>query len=130
MKPSKLQVLFAQNWLWQLLFWGCPVCIALYVAMPIYITQKKSMPAIILGTFTGVLVSFLVIRVLFYVTKWMNGFPFHKGDTVQILVGKHKGHVAKVYDEWPERNQVRVDLGEKETVADVFNYAEIFKIEK
>lgn len=131
MKPSKTQVLFAQNWLWHLLFWGCSLCVGLIVAMPTYIAQKKFILAIMSGAFTGVLISYFITRSLYYIITWMNGSPFHKGDTVQILVGEHKGQIASVYEEWKDRKQVRVDLGEpaRQDLKDVFSFNEICRIE-
>jgi hypothetical protein len=57
----------------------------------------------------------------------VNGAPHFKGDTVCILVGKNRGRVAQVYEEWPTRHQVRVDLGDvaKASVTDVYSYYEV-----
>ena len=51
-----------------------------------------------------------------------NGAPFQEGDSVQILIGPHRGFVTRIYELWPTRGQVRVDLGEqaKKEVKDVF----------
>jgi transcription antitermination factor NusG len=61
------------------------------------------------------------------VAVWTNGGPFHKGDTVRILVGPHEGRVSRVYEEWKERNQVKVDLGAElsRKVEDVFSFIEL-----
>ena len=63
------------------------------------------------------------------ITK-MNGAPFHKGDVVQILVGEYQGHTATVYEEWRDRKQVRIDLGEqaKQHFKDVFSYNKICRV--
>jgi hypothetical protein len=42
-----------------------------------------------------------------------NGAPFKEGDWVRILMGSHRDQVAQVYELCPERNEVRVDLGEQ-----------------
>jgi hypothetical protein len=131
-KPSKIQVLFAQNWLWHLLFWGCALCVGLTVAMPTYITQKTFIRAIMSGAITGVLISCFITRGLYYIITRINGSPFHKGDTVQILIGEYKGQVVNVYEEWKDRKDVRVDLGEiaMKDVKDVFSFNEICRVDK
>lgn len=52
----------------------------------------------------------------------VQGWPFRVGDEVCILSGKHIHTVARVYEIWEERGQVRLDLGEeaKNAVDDVF----------
>ena len=57
----------------------------------------------------------------------INGAPFHNGDMVHILVGKHRGKIARVYEIWEERKEVRVDIGEqaKKDVEDVYSYTEV-----
>jgi prepilin-type N-terminal cleavage/methylation domain-containing protein len=51
---------------------------------------------------------------------------------VQVIAGAHAGRIAAVYEEWPSRNQVRVDLGESEwtEVKDVFLYVQLCKVKK
>jgi hypothetical protein len=44
----------------------------------------------------------------------LQGWPFYEGDEVIVLTGKRKGTVAKVYEVWDERGQVRLALGEAE----------------
>ena len=130
--PTKIQYFFAKKWLWRFLFLGCSLCIGFAVAMPTYIMQKGLISAILSGACAGVLLSYFAIRGLYRIIIRINGAPFHKGDTVQILVGEHKDHVVTVYEEWLERKQVRVylDEEEKEAVTDVFSYTEIFKVKK
>lgn len=59
-----------------------------------------------------------------------HGAPFQPGDFVRILRGAHRNKEVRVYDVWPERYQIRVELGEKEKaeVTDVFSYLSIWKI--
>ncbi|MBN1123871.1 MAG: hypothetical protein JXA82_02610 [Sedimentisphaerales bacterium] len=49
---------------------------------------------------------------------------------MRILRGAHRNKEVRVYDVWPERYQIRVELGEKEKaeVTDVFSYLSIWKI--
>ena len=52
----------------------------------------------------------------------IQGWPFVVGEEVMILAGKHKGRIAKIYEVWEPRGQVRLELGEqeKESVNDVY----------
>ena len=52
----------------------------------------------------------------------IQGWPFKVGDEVFILSGKEINRVARIYEIWHERGQVRVDLGAeaKNSVEDVF----------
>ncbi len=113
------------------MFWGCPLCIGLGFAMPLYLAQKGFISAIITGASAGVLISYFVLRGLNYIITRMNGAPFQKGDTVQVLAGKYQGQTGKVYEEWKDRKQVRVDLGEqaKKNLKDIFSFNEICRSE-
>jgi len=62
-----------------------------------------------------------LLRPLYKSRALKNGAPFRVGDNVQILVGRHKGRVARVYDDWRDEC-VRVELGEKEKE----NFSDIF----
>jgi hypothetical protein len=59
--------------------------------------------------------------------EMVNGAPFEPGDTVRILLGRHKDGVARVYEVWYERHQVRMELGpqEQHRVTDVFSWNEV-----
>lgn len=52
----------------------------------------------------------------------IQGWPFKIGENVRVLSGKYKGTVARIYDVWFERGQVRLELGEpaRSSCADVF----------
>jgi hypothetical protein len=85
---------------------------------------------VFLGAMIGFVVSWIFFKVLRHIRVWINGGPFHKGDLVQVIAGGHAGRIAAVYEEWPSRNQVRVDLGESEwsEVKDVFSYVQLLKV--
>lgn len=72
---------------------------------------------------TGIVGGALLLEPLYRWRALKNGAPFKVGDTVMILAGPRCGRVARVYDVWPERGQVRVELSESErlTVKDVFS---------
>lgn len=52
----------------------------------------------------------------------VQGWPFQVGDEVWILSGMHANTIARIYEIWDERGQVRLDLGEeaKNKVEDVY----------
>ena len=113
------------------MFWGCPLCIGLGFAMPLYIAQKGFLSAIMTCAFAGVLISYFVLRGLNYIITSMNGAPFQEGDIVQVLVGEYQGQVGRVYEEWNDRKQVRVDLGDqaKKDLKDIFSFNKICRSE-
>ena len=100
--------------------------------MPIYLGQNGFLPALLIGAFAGVSISYFALRGFYYVITRMNGAPFRKGDVVQILVGEYQGHIAGVYEEWRDRKQVRVDLGDQaaKDVKDVFSLNELCRAEE
>lgn len=83
----------------------------------------------LLGCMIGAVVIWRLVGWLFY---WIQGYPFQNGDKVYILVGQHAGTTSRIYEIWPQRSQVRVDLGEKmkANVEDVFCYTSLFKIKE
>ncbi len=46
---------------------------------------------------------------------------------VYLLVGRYRGRIWCIYEMWPSRNQVRVEIDEEaaRTVTDVFSYTEV-----
>jgi hypothetical protein len=60
----------------------------------------------------------------------LNGAPYRKGEHVCVLVGKYRNRITQVYEEWPSRHQVRLDLGEEEKskVTDVYSYNEVCRV--
>jgi hypothetical protein len=60
--------------------------------------------------------------ILGHIAARLQGWPFFEGEEVVILVGRHKGRVARIYEVWEPRGQVRLELGDaaKESVTDVY----------
>jgi len=87
-------------------------------------TVLATISAVGLGWFFGVL---FIWPISFRIARALQGAPFHVGDHVWILVGKHKGTLTRVYEVWDERGQIRVELGadDKTAVTDVFCVVEI-----
>ena len=42
----------------------------------------------------------------------IQGWPFQVGEEVWILRGKHRNRIARIYEVWAERGQVRIDIGD------------------
>jgi hypothetical protein len=76
------------------------------------------------------LVGVFVLGPIYRARATVNGAPFHQGDIVQIINGRHRGTVAHVYSGW-QGGSVRVDLGAvaKESYQDVFAPTEILRIQ-
>lgn len=141
--PTKIHYFFAQNWPLKIWRSVCILAAMTIAACDLFITGfwlniytfLFSIGLILLAGLVGFCVSLIfsfIITPIYYLGAKLNGAPFHENDEVQILVGPHKSEVAKIYEIWPDRRQVRLDLGEneKKTVNDVFAYTEIFKPKK
>jgi len=59
---------------------------------------------------------------IFAIGSKINGAPFREGDLVHILSGPHRNHVGRIYEMWPSRKQVRIQISAqaKKDVSDVF----------
>ena len=85
---------------------------------------------VIIGAIGGFMVSFVFFKIFWHIRIWINGGPFRKDDLVQVLAGMHAGRIAAVYEEWPSRGQVRIDLGgpEWKDVKDVFSHVQLCRV--
>ena len=128
-KPSLLQKFFARDGLWTIGFFGIAVVVDLALALQAP-DLKQMVGMVVVGAAVGVVVAWLVFKILWRIRVWINGGPFHKGDLVQVIAGAHGGKIASVYEEWPSRKQVRVDLGELECaeVKDVFSDVQLLRV--
>lgn len=100
-------------------------CIGMVLAIPLFI--------IVLPFCLFLLLAFLTspLWLPFYkLAAKMHGAPYQSGDWVRILRGPHRNRVVRVYEVWSERNEVRVELGEKERedVKDVFGYLSVRRV--
>jgi len=128
-KPSLLQKLFAHTHVWIAGLLGIAVGVDLTIA--IQATDLPQMFALVfIGAICGFAVSWVFFKMLWHFRAWTNGGPFRKGDLVLVIAGTHAGRIAIVYEEWPSRGQVRVDLGEREwkEVKDVFTHVQLCKV--
>jgi hypothetical protein len=76
----------------------------------------------------GMLIGIFVLGPMYHHQSLLNGGPFVVGDTVQILNGRHRGRVGRIYSEW-QQGQVRVDLGEEEKkrCRDIFSPSQLLR---
>lgn len=152
MKPTRAQYFFATLWplriLFLLLFAGVPLYFAGAMAVLLaHVYQPLSnlwnllrvvffvTVALLLGLFmVFFVVMFLatifspLLRPIYKARCAKNGAPFHVGDHVRILVGRHKDRVVRVYSEWKD-DSVRVELGEKEKdkFEDIFDSLQLLR---
>ncbi|HNY26969.1 MAG TPA: hypothetical protein PKH31_06265 [Candidatus Sumerlaeota bacterium] len=145
-KPTRLQIFFARWWfsgiwltsliVWPVLFmggaiWGIP---PLSIIAPDWGTGGGFAIAIVFALIFGFIVGILFsidvcIRSspIYDICVRINGGPFKVGDTVQILVGPHRGRVTQIYSPWRE-SAFRVRLGpeEEKECKDIFSDIELF----
>ena len=129
MKPYPIQRLLANDWFFVTAFLGIAISVGLFVSMDVY-GEDGFFVSIMTGATCGFLLSYFPLLILAYIVSKLNGAPFRKGDIVQILVREHAGKTVTVYEEWKDRKQVRVDLGEraKNELKDIFSFIEIRRI--
>ncbi|HQY88284.1 MAG TPA: hypothetical protein PK402_06475 [Tepidisphaeraceae bacterium] len=90
-----------------------------------------SLLAITAGGFLGVVVAFWpggwILSVPLRVIEWQNGAPFQVGEEVVVLSKRFPGRIARIYEIWEERHEVRLELGEDEKLdfSDVLSYTDI-----
>lgn len=75
-------------------------------------------------------VLWLILQPLYKSRCALNGAPFHEGDLVRILVGRHKDQVVRINSTW-RGDSVRVKLGEaeEEKFHDVFSPLELLRMD-
>lgn len=152
MKPTRAQYFFATLWplriLFLLLFVGAPLCFAGVVAIllahvyqPLFDLWNLLQVVffVVIALLLGHLLT-LVAGTILAAIFWpllrpryearcaRNGAPFHVGDHVRILAGRHKNRVVRVYSEW-KNDSVRVELGEneKEKFEDIFDPVQLLR---
>ncbi len=152
MKPTRAQYFYAKGRPLQVLFLlllvGAPLCFAYIVAgllAHVYppLSDIWNLLLLVFFVFVALLLGFLLalvagsfltgifwrlLRPLYKARAIQNGAPFRVGDHVQILVGHHKGRVARVYSGWKD-GCVRVELGEREAekFKDIFDALQLLR---
>ena len=139
MTPTVTQRLFAQDWLMRLTLLVGAVGMIAWTAPVLFPALRSSIlgmvwfaclmiVAAILGVLgAGIFGGMFILGPLYRWRATKNGAPYRVGDEVLILAGAHRDRVARVYEVWSERGQVRVELSEEERrkVTDVFSYVAV-----
>ncbi|MFN3409053.1 MAG: hypothetical protein ACK45B_08685 [Limisphaerales bacterium] len=110
--PSMLQKFFAVEWVWTVGFAAIAVIVALSIGVLGYPDLKHMLVLTLAGAAGGTVLSWAVVRVVWEMRIRINGGPFREGDWVQVIRGRNAGRIVRVYETWPSRNQVRLDMGE------------------
>jgi len=82
------------------------------------------------GFFCAVALAPIFLPPIYKLRAFQNGAPFHEGDYVRVLVPPLQDVVACVYEIWPDRSQLRIDLGADSSRAlkDVFSFVEVCRV--
>lgn len=110
--PTALQKFFAVEWVWTVGFATIAVIVALRIGVLGYPDLKQMLVLTLAGAVGGTVLPWAVIRVVWKIRIRINGGPFREGDWVEVITGSQAGKIGRVYEVWPARNQVRVDLGQ------------------
>ncbi len=84
---------------------------------------------LLIGIFFSILIGWFVLGPLYYNRCLKNGGPFHEGDIVQIIAGRYRDRILRVYSSW-QGDSVRVMLGqnEKDKFQDIFSPTELIRV--
>jgi hypothetical protein len=141
MKPSLMHYFFAQDWplkIWLVGFSlfcaitagnACEPSFALlrdWHFLILFISAILVAPT--LGFFLALPLAWIVIGPFYHFRAKLNGAPFHVGDHVQILVGSHRGKVARIYSTW-QGDTFRVELGSdaEKSYKDIFSPTKVLR---
>src|SRR3954447_11514132 len=70
--------------------------------------------ALVMGFFVAVFAISIFIPPLYHWRASLNGASYRIGDQVRILAGPHRDRVVRIYAVWEGRDEVRVELSEKD----------------
>jgi hypothetical protein len=129
-KPSFAQQLFAARAFWSGSFFGITFCFALAVGMRGFPDPLRTILLLPAGAMCGAVVGWTGLKTLRRLRMRKNGGPFRKGELVQVIAGPRAGTVTTVYEEWPAKNRVRIDLGEEDAKKrrDVVSHVELCRV--
>jgi len=125
-KPSKINYFFAHGF--KIATWGTALLLGILTVWFYWSFSLSGVIAVFAALLFGWILGGVILwPLLFAIGNKLNGAPFRKGDLVRILVGQHRDNIARVYDVWTSRNQVRVELGEEaeQKMKDIFSFTEV-----
>jgi len=140
-KPTRAQYFYAANWparIWLVAVCLLSAAVALLASGPITPLLETTSGlkllagvlglSLLLGYCVAILLGWYVLGPFYRARAIRNGAPFQPGDLVQVLSGRHRGRIARVYAEW-QGECVRVDLGEEEKrrLRDIFSQIELLR---
>src|SRR5688572_851606 len=123
MRPTIGQYLFAHQWPIRAALLGGTFGMMVWTAAALVPVLEPGAWAVVwcaflivvsglLGLLASLVASAVFLPPLYQVRGLLNGAPYAVGDHVRVLVGPHRGRVARVYEVWADRAQVRVELGD------------------
>ena len=123
MTPHKIQYFFAHGL--KIPASGGALILGTGVAISCGVLSFWAVVALLAALPLGAVLGMFVWPFIQLIIDPLNGAPFQVGDAVHILIGPHRDRVVRVYEIWPSRGQVRVELGEQaeknvKNVKDVF----------
>jgi hypothetical protein len=129
-KPTFAQKLFATGWFWTGGFVGITLGFTLAVAMRGFPEPRGMLALVPAGAMCGAVVGWVGLKTLGRFRMRKNGGPFRKGELVQVIGGSRGGTVTTVYEEWPTKNRVRVDVGEEAAKAgkDIYSHLQLCRV--
>jgi hypothetical protein len=128
--PTLLQNFFARDGVWEAGISGAAAVNALVGAILGWNLGEKWYGALAVCVLIVLVLSRYFFKIFRHIRVWINGGPFHRGELVQVIAGPYAGRIAAVYEEWPSRNEVRIDLGESEWKErkDVFSHVQLCRV--
>jgi len=82
----------------------------------------------VLGFFVALFAGSVILPPVFELRERLNGGPFKAGDSVQILIGPHKGEISQVVSPWQGRSyRVKLDEESEKTFKDIFGADQLIK---
>jgi len=137
-----MQCFYAKNWPMKIWFTAVP---SLFLIFAIYVCEPTTalfndwrnllhfiiliLITLLIGFFSSILMGWFVLGPLYYGRCLKNGGPFHEGDIVQIIAGRYRDRIVRVYSSW-QGDSVRVMLGqnEKDKFQDIFSPTELIRV--
>ncbi len=142
MTATRMQYFYAKNWPIKIWFMAIP---SLFLISAVYVFELSItllddwynllhfifiiLITLLIGIFFSILIGWFVLGPLYYNRCLKNGGPFHEGDIVQIIAGRYRDRILRVYSSW-QGDSVRVMLGqnEKDKFQDIFSPTELIRV--
>lgn len=142
MTPTFKQSFWASGWLLVVWHWGSAVAATAWALGAIgaswdVLKDRALLPNVLpiafmsflLGLQCAMVLGWFVFGPILYSQGITNGGPFVVGDQVQIIAGRYRGRIGRVYATW-QHETVRVELDElaKKMYLDVFSAYQLLRV--